>query len=161
MSFIEKNLANNERIVYTAKLHWSIYLKGILLIIIGIIAYVLSKGNIGIAAIGGLLALSGIISLITSSTRSASSEFVVTNRRIMLKTGVLKRQFTELQLNRSEGLIIDQGIMGRIFNYGSLFITSGGAREEFYPIADPYEFKRQINNAIEDSFSTIRNPSMI
>ena len=161
MSFIEKNLANNERIVYKANLHWWIYGRGIVLIILGILIGLADKGSQDVTAFGGLLVFCGIVSLILAFMRSSSSEFVVTNRRIMLKTGVLKRQFIELQLNRAEGLRVDQGILGRILNYGTLFVTSGGAKETFSPIANPYEFKKQINNAIEESFAPIQNPAMI
>jgi uncharacterized membrane protein YdbT with pleckstrin-like domain len=160
-SFIEKNLANNEKIVYRAKLHWAIYLKGILMAIIGIACAIIAKSLVPLIVFGGFLLLCGLVSLISAYTRSSSSEFVVTNRRIMLKTGVLKRHFIELQLNRADGLSVDQGIMGRIMDYGSIIVVSGGSREVFSPIAGPYEFKKQINNAIEGSFAPIQNPSMI
>jgi uncharacterized membrane protein YdbT with pleckstrin-like domain len=161
MSFIEKNLANNERIVYKAKLHWVIYLRGILLIAFGFLFGASAKDSQGLMAFGGFLVFCGIISLISAYMKASSSEFVVTNRRVMLKTGVLKRHFIELQLNRADGLSVDQGIMGRIMDYGSIIVVSGGSREVFSPIAGPYEFKKQINNAIEGSFAPIQNPSMI
>jgi len=161
MSFIEKNLANNEKIVYRAKLHWWIYAKGILLFILGIVIGEAAGGNSGGLAFGGLISFVGIISLLSAFMRGSSSEFAVTNRKVILKTGVLKRKLVELQLNRAEGLRVDQGILGRILNYGSLVVTSGNVTESFSPIANPYEFKKQINNAIEDSFSINPNPVTI
>ncbi|WP_461452015.1 PH domain-containing protein [Mucilaginibacter sp.] len=169
MTFIEKNLANNEKIVYKAQLHWWIYGKSVLLFILGLIIVIYGStsgfspaAKEGVKVVGGLLILISIIGLISAYTRSSSSEFAVTNRRIMMKTGIANRRLIELQLNRSEGLVIDQGIIGRIFNYGTIIIRSGGTMEEiFSPVADPYEFKRQINNAIEGSFAPINNPSAI
>lgn len=160
MSFIEKNLANNEKIVYTGNLHWWIYAKNILLIVLGFIIISAAKNNFG-SGVGGLFVIFAIIGLIGAYMRSKSSEFVITNRRIMLKTGVLKRKLVELQLNRAEGLRVDQGILGRILNYGSIIVTSGGVKEVFSPIAEPFEFKKQVNNAIEESFTPINNPSMV
>jgi uncharacterized membrane protein YdbT with pleckstrin-like domain len=160
MSFIEKNLANNEKIVYKGNLHWWIYMKNILLIVLGIIIISAAKNNFA-NGVGGIIVIIALIGLIGAYMRSKSSEFVVTNRRIMLKTGVLKRKLVELQLNRAEGLMVDQGVIGRMFNYGGIIVTSGGVREVFTPIAQPYEFKRQINNAIEDSFTPINNPSIV
>jgi len=150
MSFIEKNLANNEKIVYRANLHWWIYVRGILLIVVGIIIVSVASGSKGAAGVGGILAFIGIIALISAFMRSSSSEFVVTNRRIMFKTGALNRKFIELQLNRAEGLRVEQGLLGRMLDYGTLVVTSGGIAEQFSPIAKPYEFKKQINNAIEE-----------
>jgi uncharacterized membrane protein YdbT with pleckstrin-like domain len=161
MSFIEKNLANNEKIVYTAKLHWWIYGKNLLLLALALIIGFNAGNSEGGKAFGGLLVFISLIGLVGAYRRSKSSEFVVTNRRIMLKTGVLKRKLVELQLNRAEGLSVDQGIIGRMLNYGSIIVTSGGVKEVFSPIAQPYEFKKQINNAIEGSFTPINNPSMV
>jgi len=168
MTFIEKNLANNEKIVYRAQLHWWIYGKSVLLFILGliIVIYGATSGfspaaKEGVKVLGGLLILVSIIGLINSYVRASSSEFAVTNRRIMMKRGVAQRRLIELQLNRSEGLVIDQGIIGRIFNYGTIIIRTGTMEEIFSPVADPYEFKRQINNAIEGSFSPINNPSVL
>lgn len=160
MSFIEKNLANNEKIVYKGNLHWWIYMKNILLIVFGVIIINTAKNNLG-SGVGGVLVMIALIGLVGAYMRSKSSEFVVTNRRIMLKTGVLRRKLVELQLNRAEGLSVDQGIIGRMFNFGSIIVTSGGVKEVFSPIAKPYEFKKQVNNAIEESFAPINNPVMV
>jgi len=161
MSFIEKNLANNERIVYKANLHWWIYAKNVLLIILGLIVALASGKSEGGKAVGGILIFIALLGFVGAFMRASSSEFVVTNRRVMLKTGVLKRKLVELQLNRAEGLKVDQGIIGRIFNYGSIIVTSGNVTETFSPIAKPYEFKKEINNAIEGSFAPINNPSLV
>jgi membrane protein YdbS with pleckstrin-like domain len=160
MSFIEKNLANNEKIVYKGTLHWWIYMKNILIIILGVIICSNAKSNFA-NGVGGVIVFIALIGLVGAYMRSKSSEFVVTNRRVMLKTGVLKRKLVELQLNRAEGLSVNQGIVGRMFNFGSIIVTSGGVKEVFSPIAQPYEFKKQVNNAIEESFTPINNPSVI
>ena len=159
MTFIEKNLANNERIIYRAKLHWWIYGQSVFLLILGIVVFALGGKTEIVKIIGELLVVISLITLINAYIRSSASEFAVTNRRVMMKTGVTKRRLVELQLNRSDGLVIDQGIIGRIFNYGSIIIRTGNLEEVFSPVADPYEFKRQINNAIEESFAPFNNPS--
>jgi uncharacterized membrane protein YdbT with pleckstrin-like domain len=161
MTFIEKNLANNERIIFQAKLHWWIYGRSVFLLILGIVVFAFGGKAEVIKIFGGLLVLISLFALISAYTRASASEFAVTNRRVMMKTGVMKRRLIELQLNRSEGLVIDQGILGRIFNYGTIIIRTGNLEETFSPVADPYEFKRQINNAIEGSFAPLINPSSI
>lgn len=147
MSFIEKNLSNNERIIYRSKLHWIIYFRGVFLFALGLLI-----GRASYAACGFLVTV-GAISLLMAFVVGASSEFAVTNKRVILKTGMIKRKFCEIQLNKSEGLQIEEGIMGRIFGYGKIRITSGGVVEVFSPVANPFEFKKQINNAIEGSFT--------
>jgi len=153
MSFVQKNLSANEKIVYSTGKHWYIYLKGIVLTALGLIIAASSDSstNESTNTIVGLLVFVGIIILINSILVARSAEFVVTNKRVILKTGVLKRKLIEVQLNRAEGLTVSQGIMGRIFNFGVIKITSGGVTEVFTKIAKPYDFKKHINNAIEGS----------
>ncbi len=153
MSFIEKNLSANERILYKGKIHWFIYARGLFFIILGLLV-----GTASYAA-AGFLVFVGVISLLMALMVATSSEFAVTNRRVVLKTGVVKRRFTELQLNRSEGLLVEEGLMGRMLGYGSVKITSGGVTEKFPMLAKPFEFKKQINNAIEGSFNVNVNPA--
>ncbi|MFD0764876.1 PH domain-containing protein [Mucilaginibacter lutimaris] len=147
MSFIEKNLSNNEVVLYKAKLHWIIYLRGIFWAALGLLI-----GSASYAACG-LLFTVGVISFIMAIIVNQSSEFAVTNKRVILKTGLIKRKFCEIQLNKSEGLQIEEGMLGRILGFGKVRITSGGVVELFSPIANPFEFKKQINNAIEGSFN--------
>lgn len=146
MSFIEKNLSTNERILYKSKLHWIIYIRGLFLAVLGLLV-----GSASYSACGFLVFI-GVLSLITAFIVDKSSEFAVTNKRVILKTGLLSRKFCEIQLNKSEGLQIEEGVLGRMFGYGKMRVSSGGVIEVFSPIAKPFEFKRQINNAIEGSF---------
>lgn len=154
MSFIEKNLALNEQIIYKGKIHWYIYLRGIFFIVLSLCVGATSY------ALTGFLFLIGCISLILAIMVVSSSEFAVTNRRVILKTGVLKRNFVELQLNKSDGLRIEQGIMGRMFNFGSVKITSTGVTESYAFLANPFEFKKNVNNAVEGSFAGISNTAV-
>jgi len=155
MSFIEKNLSTNERISYKGKIHWYIYLRGVFFFILGFLA-----SNVSVA-LSGFLFFVGIISLILAGMVAGSSEFAITNRRIILKTGVLKRKFIELQLNKSEGLRIEQGIMGRMFNFGTIKITTAGVTETYSYLADPFQFKKRINDAVENSFGNNPNAALI
>jgi len=152
MSFIENNLALNEKIIYKTGLHWWIYVKRIILIFFGFVLLKASNSQGAASTIATLLILIGLIGLIQAFLLSRSSEFVVTNKRVILKTGMLKRKMTEIQLNRSEGLKVSEGIIGRMLGFGSIMVSSGGVTETFNTIPKPYEFKKHINNAIETSF---------
>ncbi|QJD97875.1 PH domain-containing protein [Mucilaginibacter robiniae] len=145
MSFVEKNLTANERVQYTGKIHWYVYARTFF--IFAIMALVIKSSY----ALGGFLFFLGIISLLSNIVLSKTTEFVVTNRRVILKTGFLKRKFIELQLNRAEGLVVEQSILGRMFNFGSVKIATGGVAESFPFLANPFGFKKEVNQAIENS----------
>jgi uncharacterized membrane protein YdbT with pleckstrin-like domain len=71
------------------------------------------------------------------------SEFVITNRRIIIKTGFIARKTFEMNLSKIESVNVDQTVMGRILNYGSItIIGSGGTRETFHNISKPLEFRK-------------------
>ena len=72
-----------------------------------------------------------------------SSEFVITNRRIIIKTGFIARRTFEMNLSKIESVNVDQSFMGRIFGYGSMtIIGTGGTREAFRNIRKPLEFRK-------------------
>jgi uncharacterized membrane protein YdbT with pleckstrin-like domain len=78
----------------------------------------------------------------------ASSEFAVTDRRVIIKVGVLRRRTLEMQLTKIEAVAVDQGIMGRIFGYGDIAVTgTGGTNERFAGIGDPLAFRRAVQLA--------------
>jgi uncharacterized membrane protein YdbT with pleckstrin-like domain len=71
------------------------------------------------------------------------SEFVITNRRIIIKTGFISRKTVELSLSKIESVNVDQSVAGRILGYGSItIIGNGGTRETFHNISKPMEFRK-------------------
>lgn len=78
----------------------------------------------------------------------AGSAYAVTNKRVVLKTGVVSRRAVDLVLAKCEGLHIKQSIFGRIFNFGTITVTTGGASSSYPYIADPLVFRKEINRQI-------------
>ena len=82
------------------------------------------------------------------------TEFILTNTRIIYKYGFISRQTLELQLNKCEGVSVDQGILGRMLNFGSVYVTTGGPTSRFSVVADPVTFRNYINEQIDIVHST-------
>ncbi len=55
-----------------------------------------------------------------------STELAVTNKRIITKSGLIQRNTTEMFLEKVESIQVDQGILGRIFDFGSITISGTG-----------------------------------
>jgi uncharacterized membrane protein YdbT with pleckstrin-like domain len=71
------------------------------------------------------------------------SEFVITNRRIIIKTGLVARKTVEMNLSKIESVNVDQSVVGRILRYGSItIIGTGGTKETFHNISHPIEFRK-------------------
>lgn len=153
MSYVENNLMPNEAVIYKAHLHWFIFLESIITGIIGLAICWFSQvffHEIRIILILGLLVLlfSGF-SLFNACIEMFSTELVVTSKRVVAKKGFILRKTFELNHNKIEGCSIDQGIIGRIFNYGLVVVNGiGGGHQGIPNIANPLEFRIKVMEAI-------------
>jgi uncharacterized membrane protein YdbT with pleckstrin-like domain len=154
MSYINQNLLPGEEVKYRATLHWIIYVGPVVLGLLGFIFLLSSAGARGSAdhsVAGGLMTL-GVVLLIVAGLmfldrwiRVKTSEFGVTNKRVIIKVGLIQRHTLELLLAQVETIGVDQGIMGRILGYGRIVVVgTGGTNEPFIKIAQPLEFRRQV-----------------
>jgi uncharacterized membrane protein YdbT with pleckstrin-like domain len=122
MGYVDANLMKNEKVVYRARFHWIIFLR-----------------------LKALLTLS-----IAALIERATSEFAVTNRRVIIKVGLVARRTVELNLSQVESVGVDQSIFGRLLGYGTIIVRgSGGTYESFKAIAKPLAFRKAVNEATE------------
>jgi uncharacterized membrane protein YdbT with pleckstrin-like domain len=141
MSHVAENLLPTEKIQYSGKLHPIVFAKGVFIAVVGLM-FLRHKG---FQFVGMCLIVVAALFLFATHLVYTTSEFVVTNRRIVMKFGWLRRSSLELFQNRIESISVDQGIVGRIVNCGQIKVRGiGGTSEEFYNLAAPQEFRRQI-----------------
>src|SRR5206468_6927850 len=77
--------------------------------------------------------------------KAQTSEFAVTNKRVIVKVGLIRRDTLELLLSKVESIGVDQTVTGRIVGYGSIVVVgTGGTRETFKNIARPLDFRKQV-----------------
>lgn len=78
----------------------------------------------------------------------ATTEIAITTERVIYKRGLIARHVGELNIDRVEGVSVNQGAIGRIFGYGVVIIRGMGVGEvTLPPIEAPIEFRRVINEA--------------
>ena len=160
MSYISNNLMKGEEVVYRAHVHWIVYLKTILLLVPGLICFLFSATGVAgedelFMIVGGVFLLAALVAFNRALIARISSDYAVTNKRVILKTGLLSRSITELMLAKCEGISFDQPLLGKILGYGTLIITTGGVSNYFHKIADPRDFR----NAINEQVDRIQNPA--
>jgi uncharacterized membrane protein YdbT with pleckstrin-like domain len=145
MSYVQNNLLPNEQVTYWAKLHWVIYALPASVFIIAILVALGGGGWIAGTAIGVV----AVVLFIPPWIRSTSSEFAITNKRVLIKVGLIRRHSLELLLQKIEGIGVDQGILGRILGYGTITVSGvGGTKEAFALISNPLEFRRQVQASL-------------
>ncbi len=144
MGYVEKNLLPNEQVTYRASLHWIIYLVPAI-VILAAIAVALVGGGTAAIVVGVI----GLFLMLPPWIRSSSSEFAITNKRVLIKVGLIRRHSLELLLQKIEGIGVDQGIIGRILGYGTITVSGvGGTKEAFQRISNPLEFRRQVQASL-------------
>ena len=141
MGYIEANLLPGEAVVQRARLHWIVFLKAIVVAVVGL-AVLFIQPLVG-AIVVGLALLMALPPWLERTT----SEFGVTSKRVIIKVGLIQRRTLELLIRQVEAISVDQSLTGRIFNFGTITLTgTGGVRETFHNIANPLEFRRSIQS---------------
>ena len=146
MSYIENNLMPGEKITYRANLHWVVFLRPIGWLFIAILFFIYGGDA---AVIGPIFVLIAIIDGIGSVVTYKTSEFGITNKRVLAKVGFIRRNSLEILLTKIEGIQVKQGIIGRILGYGSVGISgTGGSKNPFHKISSPLEFRRRAQEQV-------------
>lgn len=119
--YVNNNLFRNEQVIFETNYNWVHYFSWIGLFTLGIYPTV----------------------------QRYTDEFVVTDRRIIIKKGLISYFTLEINLERVETVNVHQSILGRILGYGSItIIGTGGTRESFHDISNPLEFRRSFMEVI-------------
>lgn len=145
MSYVDNTLLPDEQVTFRAHLHWIIFARAVVIESIGIIFLLIGHA---FGAFGAVILLVGVVLWVAAYVQRRTSEFAVTNKRIIVKVGILRRRTVEMLLRQVEALEVNQGILGRVFGYGTLLIIgTGGTREPFDRISGPLEFRRAAQAA--------------
>jgi uncharacterized membrane protein YdbT with pleckstrin-like domain len=130
MSYIDDSLVEGERVIHYARVSWwsqfGLVLLGIVLLVVVV----------------------GLFFLVAAWVNVRSTEIAITNRRIIAKFGFIKRHTVEINLDKVEALRVEQGVLGRMLNYGTLYISGAGTSvAPLANIADPLVFRRKFMEA--------------
>ncbi len=155
MAYIDRVLQPGEKVLVRGRLHWVMYVSPVSLLLIGAIVagasyFLLSRQpNLALAgyALGGLIALFGLFHLFGRLLTRASTEFGVTDHRVIVKRGLIARHTVEMNIDKVESVDVDQSVLGRILGFGAVTIHGVGARwDPITGIADPLGFRNAITS---------------
>jgi len=147
MSYIDRNLIADERVVYRTRLHWLLFAPYVLLIVVVLLPLAWFLAQAGQRELAWLPIVLGLLTLLAAIVKRQSSDFAVTNKRVMMKSGVFSTRSIELLLGKIEAIAVHQGLLGRLLGYGDIVVTgSGGTREAFSSIQGPLQFRRAVQS---------------
>lgn len=148
MSYIDKTLLPEEKVIYRSHPHWIVVFRSLVGLIL--IAAFLMMGARHTLLIISLFSLLGFAAFLSGLIVYYSSEFGITDKRVIMKSGFISRYAFENSLDRIEGVEISQSIMGRIFDYGSIRIRGvSGTNELFSAVRYPFRFRYKVLEEIE------------
>ena len=128
MSYIDSNLIGNEEVIYRGKVTLWAWLPWI---VWGLIL--------------GFTTLVGFVLIPLGYLILRSNEAAITNKRLIAKSGLIKRDTVEIPIKKISSLQIKQGISGRLLGYGSLVISDTGAvHAPIRYIKDPMKFRQRF-----------------
>jgi uncharacterized membrane protein YdbT with pleckstrin-like domain len=167
MSYARQTLQPGERVLYEGRLHWMLYTGAIAALVVAVIAGGLlwwlatappssapilallqehaGEGALVLALILALAILAAVMSWIKAFIRRRATEIAITDRRVILKAGILRRRTVEMSRGKIETIKVEQGILGRLFGFGTIELAgTGGDVETLRDVSSPLEVRRLI-----------------
>ena len=128
MKFIRSTLPDNETIEMEVCFHWTHTLVAWLYLLV----------------LGWLII--GVFLFISMYLEKWTTERALTNRRLILKRGFIRRKTEEISFNRIEEVNLSQSILQRILGSGDIRVTGTGAGEVVLKnIDDPLDVQKKVN----------------
>ena len=149
MSYIDKNLLPDERICFRTRKHLIIFFFPVAWTLFSIYLDTLMKTNIFLAKVAWAPWLVALIYWLYIWLEYITAEFAVTDKRVMMREGFFHLHMNETRLSAISQVNVNQGILGRIFNFGMVSINAFGAYDAFTLIAQPLNFQNQVNQQID------------
>jgi uncharacterized membrane protein YdbT with pleckstrin-like domain len=130
-SYVEGALVKDEKIVHLGHISlWSLW-------------HLIALGLVLLPAFG-----LGLIFLIMAYVRYKTTELAITTKRVIVKFGLIRRRTIEININKVESIQVDQEILGRVFNFGTLVISgAGNPQAPVAGISSPMDFRRAFIEA--------------
>jgi uncharacterized membrane protein YdbT with pleckstrin-like domain len=145
MSYILNNLKNNEKLAFKSSqsvkslFFWSF--------IFGFIGILFFFSKVFTFLMGGIYWSILFIFIINNLITYFTTEYGITNTRVMSKQGLIRRDIEEINLSSIESINVNQSIIGRILNYGTIIISGRGTSKViFKDIDNVVEVRKLIKN---------------
>jgi len=158
--YIESLLGEREKIISISHQHWFILVSAIVaeivIILILITLTVIAGTNLPqfallIGAVGAILILLPLSTMIRDILDWINRQYIVTNRRVIQISGILNKNVTDSSLVKVTDVQMEQSALGRLFDYGDIEILTASelGANLFRRIEDPIHFKIAMLNAKE------------
>ena len=149
MSYTQSVLQPGERIILMGRLHWISYWPSMLIVVLGLaLLFVLLWFGAHGATIGWAIFALAVLFTVTFSYAAFTrwiTEFAITDRRVISKRGFIMRNTAEMNMDKVESVKVDQSVLGRLLDYGTVTVVgTGQGLEPIKDVASPIAFRNAI-----------------
>jgi uncharacterized membrane protein YdbT with pleckstrin-like domain len=145
MSYVERVLQPGEQVRHISSIHWIVYWPGVAVALLAVAAY--WGGETRLMPIAWLytayaLALVAVVLLVREWYEWWITEIAVTNRRVIYKKGLIRRQTNEMNMDKVESVQVGQS---RMFDFGTVKVLgTGEGFEALRTIGGPIKLRNSI-----------------
>ena len=146
MNYVDTILEANETVTHNARVHWAVYIPAIILAAPSVTLFIATPE----ASVFMMFAFSSAVFFATlmaimAFLRRRTTELAVTSKRVIVKVGIIRRTTAEINLNRIEGVNVDQSILGRMLGYGTIAVKgTGGGIAPVIQVDNPIAFRKAV-----------------
>ena len=153
------DLHPGENVIYEGHPSWrstfGFYFLGLLLVAAAVaIGVVADNTGIGLAAAGAIL----VVVLIVGWVRRITTRYLITNRRLQIRRGILAKHVEETRIDRVVDVTVHQGVFDRILQIGAVDFDNASAQQgdlfRFTGVASPERVVRAIDQVHEEGRQT-------
>jgi len=120
MGYVQSVLLPGERLAYHAQLHWAAYWRTLVLSLLG--ALLLLAGD----PVSAMTALVLFVLAAFASIDPSTTEIAITNHRVILKRGLLRRGTIEINIDKVASVVVRQSILGGVLNFRTVIVRGTG-----------------------------------
>lgn len=160
MSYVEKTRMPDEQVLFQTRMHWVVFLPPVRWLIFA--CFSLAVGHtvrllhwrlffdwpLYLSLTLGCMVLFAL-SLLGAWLDYLGAEYALTDKRVIMKQGLIRRRAFEIMLSRIESVVVNQSILGRLLNYGSVMMYgTGGGCDPFHRIPAPLAFRNRVQTEV-------------
>lgn len=158
-NYIEQTLMPGEKVCIDTRPHKILFAWPLAIVVLGCLIALFGRFIPGLSMLiihsfntADLLAIIivffGLSQVVKAMIQYRTSEYIVTNKRVVMKTGLMSVHVMEILLTRMEAIHVNQSFWARFYNYGSLIIVGvGGTRDYFTYVPNPFTFRQYIQES--------------
>jgi uncharacterized membrane protein YdbT with pleckstrin-like domain len=153
-SYVATSVSPDEALRFVGHVHWWIYVPPSMLTVFGLTLMIFASGSDSAAVfllVGAIFALAGLVNLVRDFIYAHTTELAVTDRRVIGKWGLIRRDTIEQRLDKVDATLVHQSILGRMFDFGTITVRgSGTTNTPIRMVTNPLAFRKAVDLAASE-----------